>query len=53
MKLILLWMRHTNINLMKTGREWENYQIFVGPPDRHVQYFIGPANFLSVQLKII
>ena len=27
-------------------REYENYQICVGPADRHVQYFVGPANFL-------
>ena len=33
-------------------RECENYQIWVGPPDRHVQYFVGPANFLSVRHKI-
>ena len=27
------------------AREYENYQIFVGPADRSVQYFVGPADF--------
>ena len=30
-------------------RECENHKIFVGPTDRHVQYSVGPADFLSVR----
>ena len=33
-------------------RECEIHQFFIGPPDRQVQYFVGPAEFLSVRHKI-
>ena len=41
-----------NVFLSTSFRECENDQIFVGPPDRHVKYIVGPVNFLSVRHKI-
>ena len=43
----------TTVNFVSSySRECENHQNFVGPADRHIQYFVGPANFLSVRHKI-
>ena len=33
-------------------RECENYKNVVRPADGQVQYFVGPADFLSVRHKI-